>query len=196
MMQTQYSQISVFTTIWTILINTVLVLLILIGILIAASMLPLKNNYRILAVMSGSMQPTISTGSLVIIKPVQEYKDQDIITFKTPNSAKKNDYTTHRIVKIESKAGGKTFVTKGDANSADDTEQIVQSEVVGKELFSIELLGYILGYIKTLPGLLIIVVVPAVIIIYEEVNKIKSEAQKIVSRKRELKKAKNGKISD
>jgi signal peptidase len=183
------------STVWTIVVNAILVLLIMVGVLIAVSLLPFKNNYRILAVMSGSMEPTIGTGALIIIKPVQEYKDQDIITFRTPNSNKKNDYTTHRIVKTETSNGNKTYVTKGDANKTDDTERVTQSEIVGKEFFSIALLGYVLGYIKTLPGLLIIVVVPAVIIVYEEINKIKSEAQRIINEKKKLKKAKNGKDS-
>lgn len=189
-------KISIWSKVWMIIINTILVLLILIGLLIAASLLPIKNNYRILAVMSGSMEPTISTGALIIIKPVAQYKEQDIITFKSPGSTKKNDYTTHRLVKIEEKDGQKKFVTKGDNNKTDDTEQITQDKIIGKEFFSIALLGYLLGYIKTLPGLLIIVIVPAVIIIYEEINKIKHEAKKIIKAKKKLKKAKNEKIAD
>jgi signal peptidase len=195
MAKTKKNKVSIWTKFWAVTINTVLVLLILIGILIAASLLPIKNNYRILAVMSGSMEPTISTGALVIIKPVSEYKLQDIITFKTPGSTKKNDFTTHRLVKIEDKNGQKTYVTKGDANKTDDTDQITQDKIIGKKLFSIALLGYLLGYIKTLPGLLIIVIIPAVIIVYEEINKIKHEAKKIIKTKKKIKKAKNEKIA-
>lgn len=179
--------------IWTIAINVILTLFFLIGILIAASLIPLKNNYRIMSVMSGSMEPALQTGSLIVIKPVSEYKERDIITFQSSN--KKNDYTTHRLIKVEDKDDQKIYITKGDANKESDTEQIARDKIIGKKLFSIPFLGYILGYIKTLPGLMIIIIVPAVIIIYEEVNKIKSEAKKMIEKRRLSKEAKNGKQS-
>lgn len=163
----------------------------MLGILIAASLLPIKNNYRILAVMSGSMEPTIGTGALIIIKPAGEYKENDIVTFKSGN--KKSDYTTHRINKVEIKDGETLFYTKGDANATDDSGQITKEKIIGKELFSIALLGYVLGYIKTLPGLLIVIIIPAVIIVYEEINNIKAEAKKMLANRKKLKKAKNEK---
>ena len=179
--------------IWMVMINTVLIVFILTGLLIAISLIPFKDNYRILVVMSGSMEPTIYTGSLVIVKPVNEYKVNDIITFKTPGSQRKNDFTTHRIHDIESSDSGIIYITKGDANEEPDFERIAENRIIGKQFYSIALLGYVIGYVKTLPGLLIIIIVPAVIIIYEEVNKIKKEAVKIIKNRKKLKKAKNGK---
>jgi signal peptidase len=140
------------------------------------------------------MEPTIQTGALVIVKPTDKYEIQDIVTYKTPNSTKKNDFTTHRIIEVNEKEGGRIFVTKGDANEETDTNQIKEGDIIGKEFLSIALLGYLLGYIKTLPGLLIVIIIPAVIIIYEEVNKIKREAQKIIEeRTKKIKKANNAK---
>ena len=92
---------SVWKIIGTIAGNTVLIILIVVGALIAFSMLPIKNNYQVLTVMSGSMEPTIPTGSVIVIKPATEYKVDDIITFKTPGSNKKKDFTTHRIKEIK-----------------------------------------------------------------------------------------------
>jgi len=175
---------NILRTIWTIIINTVLVFLILIGILVAISLIPIKGNYQILAVMSGSMAPTIPVGGLVVVKPESDYKVNDIITFKTPGATRTKDYTTHRLVEIKDKNGKKTFITKGDANKTNDTETVDPASVVGKQIFSIAGVGYLLGYIKTLPGLMIIVIVPAVIIIYEEVRKIKDEAGSIIERRR------------
>jgi len=179
---------NIFRTIWTIIINTVLVFLILIGILVAISLIPIKGNYQILAVMSGSMAPTIPVGGLVVVKPESDYKVNDIITFKSPNATRTKDYTTHRLVEIKDVDGKKTFITKGDANKTNDTETVDPASVVGKEISSIAGVGYLLGYIKTLPGLMIIVIVPAVIIIYEEVRKIKDEAGSIIERRRVKKK--------
>lgn len=52
--------------------------------------------------MSGSMEPTIPTGSLIISKPVAQYQVGDIVTFKSPNAKNSLDRTTHRIYDIYS----------------------------------------------------------------------------------------------
>ncbi len=177
-----------YKKIWNIFGNTILILLILIGVLIGYSLLPIKNNYKIYSVMSGSMAPTIPTGGLVLVKPLTEYKISDIITYKQLGSTRKNDTVTHRIVEQKKEDNGTSyFVTKGDANNAPDEEKVTADLIIGKTIFSIALLGYIIGYIKTLPGLILIILIPAVIIIYEEVKKIHREAKQIIAKKREVK---------
>jgi len=163
--------------------NALLVLLILVGILIAFSLLPIKNNYKILAVTSGSMEPAIGVGSLAIIKPVGDYKVNDIITFKKPNASSDKETTTHRIVEISESAGSTFYKTKGDANENADAGLVNADQIVGKYYFSIALLGYLIKYLKSLPGLILIIIIPATIIIYEEAKKIGQEARKIKKRK-------------
>ena len=131
------------------------------------------------------MEPTISTGSVVISKPQSEYKVGDIVTFKNAGSNKPQETTTHRIVEVQkSKTGQNQYITKGDANNSKDSGFLTSDRIIGKELFSIALIGYLVGYIKTLPGLLLIIIIPAVIIIYEEIRKIKKEAKEIIKRRR------------
>lgn len=175
---------STFKTVLAIIGNTILVFLIIIGALIAFSMLPIKNNYQVLTVMSGSMEPTIPVGSVIVVKPQPQYEAGDIITFKTPGSTKKNDFTTHRILEIKTSNGITTFVTKGDANDDSDREFIDRQDIVGKERFAVSLVGYLIGYIKTLPGLVLIIIIPAVIIVYEEIRKIHREAKDILARRK------------
>lgn len=141
--------------------------------------------------MSGSMEPAIPVGSLIIVKPADEYKKDDIITFKS--TQKKNDYTTHRINEIKDKDGTKSFVTKGDANETPDFESVSSDRIVGKRIATIALIGYILWFVKTLPGLILIIIVPALIIIYDEVDKIKKEVSnfKKNGKKKKGKNAKN-----
>lgn len=142
--------------------------------------------------MSGSMEPSIPIGSLIIVKPVGEYKTSDIITFKS--TQKENDYTTHRINEIKEKDGLKSYVTKGDANESPDFENVSTDRIVGKQIITIALVGYILWFVKTLPGLIVIIIVPALIIIYDEVDKIKKEV-KIFKKNGRKKKGKNVKNS-
>lgn len=182
---------NIFRTIWTIIVNTILVFLVLVGILVAVSLIPIRGNYQILAVMSGSMAPTIPVGGLIVVKPESTYNVNDIITFKTSGATRIKDFTTHRLVEIKDKNDKKTFITKGDANKTNDMEMIDPTSVVGKEIFSIAGIGYLLGYIKTLPGLILIVIVPAVIIVYEEVNKIKREAKMMLEQRRKKREAKD-----
>jgi len=159
--------------------NILLIFLIIIGVLIAFSLLPIKNNYKILAVTSGSMEPAIGVGSLAIIKPASDYKVDDIITYKKPNASSDKETTTHRIVEVSESAGSTFYKTKGDANENADTALVNADQVVGKYYFSIALLGYLIKYLKSLPGLILIIIIPATIIIYEEARNIGREMRKI-----------------
>jgi len=161
--------------------NTILIILIAIGVLIGFSLLPIKKNYKIYFVTSNSMAPTISTGSTVVSKPQDSYRVGDIITFKNIGSQKPSDTTTHRITKINQLENGQVaYVTKGDANDTEDDGYLLPDQIVGKMLFSVPLIGYLVGYIKTLPGLIFIIVVPATIIVFLEVQKIKNEVREII----------------
>ena len=173
-----------FKKVLSILGNTVLLILIVIGIFVGITLLPIKNNFKLLAVMSGSMEPAIGVGSIAVIKPASKYEVGDIITFKKAASTSDKETTTHRITSIAETSGAKFFTTKGDANNSADVQKVNQDQVVGKYRFGIALLGYLLKYLKTLPGLILIIVIPATIIIYEEIKKIAREAKEIRAKKK------------
>lgn len=164
--------------------NILLIFLIIIGIFVAISLLPIKNNYKILAVTSGSMEPAIGVGSLAIIKPASDYKVDDIITYKKPNASSDKETTTHRIVEVSESAGSTFYKTKGDANENADAALVNADQVVGKYYFSIALIGYLIKYLKSLPGLILIIIIPATIIIYEEARKIGREMRAIKAKKK------------
>lgn len=174
--------------IWLITINVVLGIFIVVGLFLLVSFLPLKNNFKILAVTSGSMEPAISVGSVVVVQPSNIYRVGDIISYNS--GIAKKDNTTHRIVEVKGKNGSRMFVTKGDANKGNDTKETPVSKVLGKKVFQVPLLGYFLIYIKTLPGLILIIVIPATIIIYDEATKIKNETKAMFKKRREAKNAK------
>lgn len=168
----------------------IIAVLTVLALLVGVSMLPLENNYKLLIVNSGSMEPNINIGSVVAIVPSENYKVGEIVTFPDPQQSNPKKTVTHRIFSINSdESGNKYFATKGDANDGVDNKLIAESEVIGKYIFDIPYLGYILGYIKTLPGLVLIIIIPATLIIYEEIKKLKKEADKIVKKKSESKKS-------
>lgn len=174
----------------SIIINIILGFFIVLGLVIAFSMIPFKNNFKILSVMSGSMEPAIKTGNLVFIKPSAAYDQGEIISFH-PNDAKtEKEIVTHRIDSVENSINHKFYITKGDANNAPDPQRISEDKIVGKYIFRVPLLGYLFGFIKTIPGLVLIIIIPATIIIYEESKKIKSEIKNIIKKKKqEIRKA-------
>lgn len=169
----------------TIVFNVILVCLLVFGLVIAFSLMPFKNNYKILSVMSGSMAPTIKIGSLIFVKPASSYNQRDIVSFR-PNNAKTNkDIVTHRIYAAETKNNQKLFITKGDANNAPDSDKISEERIIGRYIFAIPVVGYLIGFIKTLPGLVLIIIIPATLIISEEARKIRKEIKRVIKERKE-----------
>lgn len=128
---------------------------------------------KILVVKSGSMEPKIKTGSLVIDKIENNYRIGEVITYKKIENPSEN--ITHRIVDIEYQNFIQLFTTQGDANSSPDSEKVTQDRIIGKVVFQIPYFGYVVSFAKTLPGLLILIVIPAIIIIYDEIINIRKE---------------------
>ncbi len=96
----------------------------IIGIL-AVNVYPIFMGGKIYQIQTGSMEPTIKTGSYVLIRPTEEIKTGQVIMFDQHGSAVP---IVHRVVAVN--AGGKTLTTRGDANGADDAS-INRSQVRG-----------------------------------------------------------------
>ena len=91
----------------------------------AVNAYPMLMGGKIYQIETGSMEPTIKTGSYVLIRPSEELKTGQVVMFDEPGSAVP---IVHRIVAIN--AGGKTLTTRGDNNGADDSS-IDRSQVRG-----------------------------------------------------------------
>jgi len=156
-------------------------LLIVLILSIAVSIIPLPGNYRIYSVVSGSMEPSLPVGYIVFVKSQSDYQIGDIVTFKTPKDPKNS--VTHRLVAKDTSKGNTVYSTKGDANQTKDIENLSLENIVGKVFFNLPFIGYPISYSKTLPGLMILVVVPSTIIIYSEILNIKNEAVRLVKKK-------------
>ena len=127
------------------------------------------------------MEPAIKMGGIVMVKPTDEYKIGDVISFGKVTRTKAP--TTHRIYDIKVIEGESYYVTKGDANNAPDQREISEREVIGKVLFSISYLGYAVDFAKKPLGFALIIIVPAAIIIFDEAKKIYGEIKKKKKRK-------------
>ena len=127
---------------------------------------PLAGDTHYLVVRTGSMEPTLPVGSVVVIKPVDPNKLQkdEIICFKLsePQSI------THRIIDITDDG----FITKGDANNAPDNFVVEKKDVIGKVVFAIPYVGHINHFVKTPLGFILLIVLPATIIMAGEMRNI------------------------
>ena len=86
-------------------------------------------------VQTGSMEPAIPTGSLILIQNTKNYKVGDIVTYLD----KRNIAVTHRIVAVN----GDMITTQGDANNAKD-RPFEADQIIGKVQFTIPSIGRIL----------------------------------------------------
>jgi len=158
-----------------------LVAIILVAVLLVWSALPMKNGPKVFIVQSGSMEPAIKTGSVVVVKSVSDYKVGDVITFGPYSKTKVP--TTHRIFDVKVENGQPVYITKGDANNAPDQRQVAKREIIGKVLLDVPYVGYAVAAAKTPAGFTAIIIIPAAVIIYDEVRKIWEEVKKMRKRK-------------
>lgn len=118
-------------------------------------------------VLSGSMEPIISTGSVIFDKPnvdAKSLKAGDVITYKTLDDDK--ILITHRIIEVKQENGAPAFLTKGDANDAQDPELIPGANVVGQySNITIPLLGFYLNFLKSKMGIILLIIVPGALLI-------------------------------
>jgi len=140
----------------------------LLTLLLLGSLLPVAGGYQLRVVESGSMEPTFSTGAVIATRAASSYAVGDVVTFQRRSDARA---TTHRIVSIDDNQ----YIMQGDANNAPDMVPVAREEIAGKVWFAVPFLGYVLSFIKQPWGFLLIVGVPASLIVYEQVQRIRRE---------------------
>lgn len=178
----------------SILYAVVLGFLLLIAGITSVSALGLSNSLHLFVVQSGSMEPAIKTGSIVVVRPESQYRKGDVITFKDPRKPKIS--ITHRIYGITAKEKQISYTTKGDANKSPDSDTILPSDILGKEILSIPYLGFPVNFAKTKEWLLALIIIPATMIIYSEVLNIKNEAIRLLAERKKRKLTMKEKIEE
>jgi signal peptidase I len=145
---------------WVVMIAAGLVVLGLVAITIGPRFLP----YQALIVRSGSMSPTIPTGSIVFYTkiPSAKVKVGDVIVFTKPGDT--TEKVTHRVYHIGHSATGEYFVTKGDANGTPDDWQVPAVGTGWIARFHVPSIGYALVYLQSTLARLLLLVIPAILL--------------------------------
>lgn len=140
------------------------VLLILIIIICIPLTVPRLFGYEAYHVISGSMEPEIPIGSLVFIKEMEasDVEKEDVIAFYGGSSS--SAIITHRVVENRVVMG--EFITKGDANEANDMNPVDYDEFIGKVVWSVPLLGTLAQFLAIGTGKWIAIGVIGVILLF------------------------------
>ena len=170
-----------------IVLNTfyALFILLLVGVagLFLATMLPIPGGVSVKIVKSGSMEPTIPTGSVVVVAPAASYAAGDVVTFG--RDTRTEIPTTHRILSAAGEGAARVFVTKGDANEEQDPRPVAESEVIGKVWLHVPYVGYVLDFARQPLGFTFMIGIPAALIILDELVRIGREVSTLRRRRRD-----------
>jgi signal peptidase len=131
--------------------------------------LPRLAGAELRTVVSGSMEPTIEPGSVVVAFPVsaEDLEVGDIIIFRRPDNPEQ--VVTHRITGID-QGPPLAIETGGDANNAPDSWSLSPSAVLGKVAFHVPKLGYLVERVDSLAGFLAFLVVPSLLLVVSEIG--------------------------
>lgn len=140
-------------------------ILALVVLLTAFIVLAPKFGLQMHSVMSGSMEPTMKAGGMVVCKstPIDQIKVGDIIGFSTDGSKE----ITHRVMDIWEKDGQLWFQTKGDANDSPDADPVSpNSPAVERVVFHIPYVGFFAVFMRGRLAFLLFICIPALILLF------------------------------
>lgn len=127
-------------------------------------------------VQSDSMTPEFAAGDVIFSEEVnpEELVAGDIITFISRDSASYGQTITHCIREVTTHNGELAFITYGIATGVDDGTPAVASDVLGRYTFRIAGLGSFFEFLKSVPGYIVCILLPFLVIIGLQVANIVS----------------------
>lgn len=122
----------------------------LLGVAIAVvTVLAAQSGFQPLVVRSGSMEPTIATGSMVLTEEIDasEIRVGDVVAVERPDHTR----VTHRVVSIVVKGEAVELVLKGDANEDPDPVPVTVRHAQ-RLVWQAPMIGRMLAWLATAPG--------------------------------------------
>lgn len=134
--------------------------------------LMLAFGFQTLTVMSGSMEPAIGTGDLVVVRAAvpMDLRVGDVVTFQDPDDPDK--LWTHRVRSAQGQGANVKVVTKGDANNTTETWYVSGDGSVGKVFLRVPKIGLFLAQLNTPLLRILLVAVPALLWALMELRRI------------------------
>lgn len=131
--------------------TALLVVSLLLAVLVAAGA---GLGYRGSVILSGSMEPALSAGDLVVVQtiPAAQMRVGDIVSFGTPAGVT----LTHRVTGLRASADGLAVTTRGDANGVSERWTTAPEARVGRVRATIPALGHVTRWTGSTSGRLIV----------------------------------------
>jgi signal peptidase I len=140
------------------------VLVIVSCVLLGALVLAHIAGYHALTVVSGSMEPRIHIGDVVVNRSVSPLraKPGDVISFRDP--ANLHRVITHRVRRVRVQGLRARFVTQGDANNVAERWDIPIDGKIGQVELQIPKVGYGLSFVRSPFGRILFLALPALLL--------------------------------
>ena len=152
---------------------------------ILGNQLPMPFGYGLANVLSGSMEPTFSKGTLLLVKDTRDVQEGDIVVYQSGR-----ELIVHRIIALSDNE----VITQGDANNVAD-EPFAKAQLKGKVIAWIPVLGSVAALLKTPVAIIVILLLAFLLIegsfraqrdaddqeleaIKEEIRRLKEEKEK------------------
>jgi signal peptidase I len=134
--------------------------------LVLAAAVPVVFGGRTFTVMSGSMEPNVSTGDMVLTVPIApgEAASGDIVTFTDPSPSGHGRLLTHRVARSARRGETYSFVTKGDANTNVERWTVPADGRIGRVVMRIPKLGYAMAISRKPAARVALVALPALLL--------------------------------
>lgn len=142
--------------------------------------LPMPFGYGSAVVLSGSMEPALSVGDLIIVKETETLTENQIIVYEQESSL-----IVHRIVDIS----GNQIIAQGDANNTPD-DPIDASLVKGEVVAVVPGAGMAVEAIRSPAGILVIVGLAAVLLELPHLRQKKKDEKELDQLKEEIRRLK------
>ena len=127
-------------------------------------------GHSMFRVITGSMEPTISTGSALICRKtaIDQIENGDIICYRTRIAEIYGSIVTHRVVAVQKDENGTIYLeTRGDANVSSDPYYVNSSNLVGKVIWYSEkesVINDMLSFLSGKMGFLVCIVFPVLVV--------------------------------
>jgi len=131
--------------------------------LVAMALLPAVFGLYPLVVVSGSMEPTIHVGDIAVVRKQDPYRFKigDVVTYSTAGGN-----ITHRIVGMDITPQGPFFLLRGDANLTADPRAIPAQAIVGKVVYRVPRLGFLVSFVNSTAGRVLFIATPLLLLVF------------------------------
>ena len=185
----------------SIIMYAIIVILILIGIILAAYFIDFKIRdsrieaplYNAYVIVSGSMEPIIKVKDAVLVRRCEEsdIKVGDVVTYRSMDEAFYGILITHRVVDIKEENGERIYITKGDNNETIDRSPIKFNQIQGKVTMRIPKIGYLKYFLTENYGWVMVIVIPSIVIVTLDIMKLFKNGSNNIQDKKNFKKKVN-----